>query len=296
MTSATVWGLRAGSLAARLLPAGATPAVSRLLGELAARQPTASGTARRRLVQRHLQRVSREALTPRQLTKLSDQAFASYARYWIESLRLPHLSPSTVLGGLHVDRVDRLEAGLGRGKGVIVALPHLGGWEWGGAWMAYRGYPTVVVVEALEPQVFEWFAGLRRALGMEIIAADRHAAGAVLAALRANKVVYLLSDRAVKGVSGVEVEFFGEKTLIPAGPAAFALRSGAPVIPAAVYFGEHGTHNAVVRPPLEAVRSGRLRLDIEMMTQALAAELEVLITAAPAQWHLMQPNWPSDRL
>jgi lauroyl/myristoyl acyltransferase len=32
------------------------------------------------------------------------------------------------------------------------------------------------------------------------------------------------------------------------------------------------------------------------MTQSLASEREELIRAAPAQWHLMQPNWPSDRL
>ena len=30
------------------------------------------------------------------------------------------------------------------------------------------------------------------------------------------------------------------------------------------------------------------------MTQVLAGELEVLIKASPTQWHLMQPNWPSD--
>jgi KDO2-lipid IV(A) lauroyltransferase len=31
------------------------------------------------------------------------------------------------------------------------------------------------------------------------------------------------------------------------------------------------------------------------MTQALAKEMESLIRAAPEQWHLVQPNWPSDR-
>jgi lauroyl/myristoyl acyltransferase len=30
-------------------------------------------------------------------------------------------------------------------------------------------------------------------------------------------------------------------------------------------------------------------------TQALATALEGLIAAAPEQWHLFQPNWPSDR-
>jgi KDO2-lipid IV(A) lauroyltransferase len=30
------------------------------------------------------------------------------------------------------------------------------------------------------------------------------------------------------------------------------------------------------------------------VTQLLAHELEFLIRRAPEQWHLFQPNWPSD--
>jgi lauroyl/myristoyl acyltransferase len=31
------------------------------------------------------------------------------------------------------------------------------------------------------------------------------------------------------------------------------------------------------------------------MTQRLAIELESIVSEAPSQWHLVQPNWPSDR-
>ena len=31
------------------------------------------------------------------------------------------------------------------------------------------------------------------------------------------------------------------------------------------------------------------------MTQELAYRMEKLIAEAPRQWHLVQPNWPSDR-
>ena len=41
-------------------------------------------------------------------------------------------------------------------------------------------------------------------------------------------------------------------------------------------------------------RAGKLRADMARITQDLATEFEVLISAAPQQWHLMQPNWPSD--
>jgi KDO2-lipid IV(A) lauroyltransferase len=44
-----------------------------------------------------------------------------------------------------------------------------------------------------------------------------------------------------------------------------------------------------------AHREGRLRDDAARVTQDLARRFEELIRAAPEQWHLLQPNWPSDQ-
>ena len=52
------------------------------------------------------------------------------------------------------------------------------------------------------------------------------------------------------------------------------------------------TPSSARRVPAE--RHGSLRDDVQRITQLLAAELEALIRAAPEQWHLFQPNWPSD--
>jgi KDO2-lipid IV(A) lauroyltransferase len=104
----------------------------------------------------------------------------------------------------------------------------------------------------------------------------------------------LLCDRDIQG-GVVEVEFFGERTTLPAGPATMALRSGAPVIPVGVYYTSRiDGHHAVILPPVPAERVGRLREDVAAMTQRLAHDLERLIRRAPSQWHLFQPNWPSD--
>ncbi|MCZ7526161.1 MAG: hypothetical protein M5U14_07155 [Acidimicrobiia bacterium] len=143
--------------------------------------------------------------------------------------------------------------------------------------------------------MLEWFAGVRRALGMEIVVLGRSAAADVLGALKRGRVVALLCDRDLTG-DGVDVEFFGERTTLPAGPATLALRTGAPLVPAAVYFAPRGGHRAVVCPPVPAERLGRLRDDVARVTQDLAGRFEELIRAAPEQWHLFQPNWPSDRL
>jgi KDO2-lipid IV(A) lauroyltransferase len=68
------------------------------------------------------------------------------------------------------------------------------------------------------------------------------------------------------------------------------------VLPTAVYFTERGVHG-VVRPPIEIERTPdatSIRHDVVRFTEVLAAELEGLISRAPEQWHLLQPNWPSD--
>jgi KDO2-lipid IV(A) lauroyltransferase len=96
--------------------------------------------------------------------------------------------------------------------------------------------------------------------------------------------------------NGVDVEFFGEKTTLPGGPATLALRTGAALLPTAVYSGPGRGHTAVIMRPLATERVGKLREDVTRVTQALALDLETLIRRAPEQWYLFQPNWPSDQL
>jgi KDO2-lipid IV(A) lauroyltransferase len=62
-----------------------------------------------------------------------------------------------------------------------------------------------------------------------------------------------------------------------------------------VYFRPHGHHFVKIEPPLSTERRGRLREDVTRVTQDLARRFEELVRMAPEQWHVMQPNWPSDR-
>jgi KDO2-lipid IV(A) lauroyltransferase len=247
------------------------------------------------MVRRHLQRVGGAALDGRELDRAVGRAFTSYAEYWAESFRLPDITAEGL--GRHMERsgLDHLDAGVASGQGVILAVPHLGSWDRGGAWLASVGYPLTVVVEPLEPpELFDWFAGLRRGIGMTVVPLGRGAGPAVLRTLRDGGIVALLSDRDLVG-SGVEVEFFGERTTLPPGPATLALRTGAALLPATMYSSERARHHVVIRPRLEVERTaGVVADDVSRITQALAHELEKLIRLAPEQWHLFQPNWPSD--
>jgi KDO2-lipid IV(A) lauroyltransferase len=161
--------------------------------------------------------------------------------------------------------------------------------------MAERGHKLLAVVEPIEPpELFDWFADQRNAFGLEVVPLGPDVSSRVLRALRDNRLVCLLCDRDLTG-DGIEVEFFGERTTLPAGPATLALRTGAALLPVATYFRPHRGHHARVLPPVPVAREGRLREDIARITQALAHDFETLIREAPEQWHLLQPNWPSDR-
>jgi len=246
-------------------------------------------TRDRHFVALHQSRARGVTLVGRERKAAVREAFASYARYWMESLRLPEMPAEEVDARFTIEGLEHIEAALAAGTGAILALPHVGGWEVGGSWFVRQGFPLTVVVEALKPpELFNWFAELRRSQGFTVIPLTRSAGISVVRALRANRIVALVSDRDIAG-GGVEVEFFGERTTLPAGPASLASRLGVPLLPTAVYFKGDG-HHAVVRPPLST--DG----DPATVTQALAHELEDLIRAAPEQWHLFQPNWPSDRL
>ena len=280
-----------GSLLSKGIPGFLSGTVGSLIG-----LPTSIGMRdKRKMVERHMRRVRPQASST-EIRRLTQQVFDSYARYYLESFRLPALSTEQVAASMTVEGYhENLLPALERGNGVILALPHLGGWEWAGRWAADLGNKMTVVVEPIEPpELFEWFADLRRKFGMTVIPLGPEAGPAVLKALRNNEVLCLLSDRDITG-GGIEVEFFGEKTTLPAGPATLALRTGAAWLPTAAYFTDRGVgHHGVIGAPMNCERQGKLRADVQRITQDLAYELEKLIQRAPEQWHLLQPNWPSD--
>jgi phosphatidylinositol dimannoside acyltransferase len=286
----TYLGYRTGSAIANSLPEAlarpAATAAGRLLGM--------GMRGRRQMLGRHLRRAHGGELTGRELDRAVDRAFRSYARYWLEAFRLAKETPEGLRQRLDVQGLEHVDAAMAGGRGVIIAAPHLGNWDLGGAWFAAQGYRPATVMEPIEPPaLFEWFMSFRNALGMETVALGPSAGTAMLRVLREGRMVGLICDRDLGG-RGIEVEFFGERTTLPSGPATLALRSGAPILAAATYFGTGRRHVCIVRPPVSAERRGSVREDSMRITQAVATELEELIRRAPDQWHLLQPNWPSD--
>ena len=166
--AATLNTYRLGSLAARMIPGPLAAGAASSLGFGA----SVTSPSKRRMVERHLRRVNPK-LRGASLRVAVQQAFDYYARYYVESFRLPTMSKAAVARPFTIDGWQRVLDGLDAGKGVILALPHLGGWEWAGRWMTDQGFKMTVVVEALDPpELFEWFADLRQELGMTVCRPD----------------------------------------------------------------------------------------------------------------------------
>ncbi len=250
---------------------------------------------RRAMIERHLRRAD-PTIGGQRLRRGVQEAFDSYTRYWLESFRLPYLSTRAVEKGMQVEGYQYVTEALELGNGVILALPHLGGWEWAGRWLADRGHGLTAVVEAIEPpELFEWFADLRQKLGMNIVSLGPTAGSEVLAALKRNDVVCLL-ERPGHPTLGCRGRVL-RRDHNDSG------RAGDVVDPHRSAAASDGSvlHRPDRWPPRDRAATGR-RDPIRRRTASgcqsgqpsARLELEYLIRRAPHQWHLFQPNWPSD--
>lgn len=249
--------------------------------------------SRRAMATRHMYRVLGDHAAARGAAR---EVFTSYGRYWGEALWARERRVERLRAGVVAEGLEHLLSARDVGTGMILALPHVGNWEVAAPVAVKVGVPVVAVAEKLaNRRITEWFTAMRADFGIEIVLATGsiEVMRRLEAAIAENKAVALLSDRDLNG-RGVDVEFFGERTTLPAGPASLSLRTGAPLLPVCTYF--HGDAHRIVIEPAIPRPDGEDRGDaVRKMTQELATRMEAMIRQAPEQWHLVVPNWPSDR-
>ncbi|WP_396905354.1 phosphatidylinositol mannoside acyltransferase [Mycolicibacterium phlei] len=241
-------------------------------------------------LRRNLARVL--GVTPRQVPDgLMRASLASYARYWREAFRLPTMDHVAIGRDLKVDGIDRLWGALEAGRGAILALPHSGNWDMAGVWLVQNHGPFTTVAERLKPEsLYRRFVDYRESLGFEVLpltGGERPPFEVLAERLRDNRVICLMAERDLTR-HGVEVDFFGEPTRMPAGPAKLAIDTGAALLPVHCWFTPGGWGMGVY-PQIDT--SSR---DITAITQALADRFARNIAAHPADWHMLQPQWLAD--
>lgn len=247
----------------------------------------------------NLRRVVGPEVSEAELDGLVRAGLRSYARYWMETFRLPTLSREELLAGFRLDREEQLAADVAAGRGAIVALPHSGNWDMAGAWVAAMGWPIATVAERLKPEgIYQRFLAFRRALGMEILpthGGERPAFDVLVDRVKAGYVVPLLADRDLSA-RGVNVDFFGSPTRMPPGPALLALRTGAPLYVASLWY-EPEVACATIEGPLElpGPEQGPLDVRVRMLAQRVADGLAAGVARHPQDWHMLQRMWLDQR-
>ncbi|WEH42801.1 phosphatidylinositol mannoside acyltransferase [Streptomyces sp. AM 2-1-1] len=270
------------------------PAARALFRTLADQVWKRRGTSVLRL-ESNLARVVPDA-SPARLAELSRAGMRSYMRYWLESFRLPTWSPEQIRERIDVSDVHHLTEALDAGRGAVVALPHLGNWDLAGAWVTTDlKVPFTTVAERLKPEtLYDRFVAYRESLGMEVLPHSGGAAFGTLARrLRAGGLVCLVADRDLSA-SGVEVDFFGARARMPAGPALLAQQTGASLLPVTLGFDDTPVMRARVHPPVVVPGNGTRAERTAVMTQALADAFAEGIAAHPADWHMLQRLWLDD--
>ncbi|MBM9509786.1 phosphatidylinositol mannoside acyltransferase [Actinacidiphila acididurans] len=285
----SLYGLGWGAV--KTLPEPAARALGRTIADAAWRQ-RGKGVLR---LEANLARVVPDA-GPERLRELSRAGMRSYLRYWMESFRLPAWSKDRIRGGFAPENVHYLTDGLAAGKGVILALPHMGNWDLAGAWVTTSlDTPFTTVAEVLKPEsLYHRFVAYREGLGMEVLPHTGAAAFGTLARrLRAGGLVCLVAERDLSA-RGVEVEFFGEKTRMPAGPAMLAQQTGALLLPVTLWYDHSPVMQGRVHPPVPVPESDNRAYRTGVMTQALADAYASGIAEHPEDWHMLQRLWLAD--
>jgi lauroyl/myristoyl acyltransferase len=213
------------------------------------------------------------------------RAFANYGRMLADFLLMGSLRPEDVRGMVTVSGQEHVEAALAGGRGAVLALPHMGSWDFAGAIGSLLGYRISAVAEVLAGSLNDVMVETRSIHGLEIIPLDRSAVRAITGALERNGLVALMCD--LPHGAGVEVSFFGRRATVPSGPAAIACRRGAPLLPTYCHWTDSGKCHIHIDPPIhppaETECRGK-RMAAEVM-QEVVDRFEVFIREHPEQWY-----------
>ena len=210
-------------------------------------------------------------------------SLASYARYWREAFRLPSMDLESAAAGASTRRTGpRIsQEALDAGRGAVLALPHSGNWDMAGVWLVHQHGTFTTVAERLKPEsLYRRFIAYRESLGFEMVpltGGDRPPYELLVERLRDNRVVCLMADRDLTR-AGVQVDFFGEPTRMPAGPAKLAMRDRGGAAAGALLVRARTAGASSIRPELDTSAG-----DVGAITQALADRFADDIAAHPGR-------------
>ena len=239
----------------------------------------------RRRVRRNLRIVLNSIARARDAEKLESmvrETYYNFGLYIYEFLLIPRIDRNFVRDKIEIQGLDNLEAAFRKKKGVVSLTGHLGNWELAGIVTALLGYPiNAVALPHKSSALNRFFMHRRQIKGIKVIPLGKQTRR-LISALRRNELVALLGDRTF-GPPYLELNFFGRKALLPAGPAELSTRLGCPLVPGFL-IRENNRLSLCFEKPLEAETDQDIPTAVKNLAQRSVVYLEKHISAHPTQW------------
>jgi len=245
----------------------------------------------------------------REIRRLSRENMRRYLRYYGETFMLGRMTPEQMLARVRPIGDQGVRDVIDAEHSALLALGHQGNYDLAGAWATVHVAPTTTVAERLEPpEVFAEFVSLRERNGLTILPLDpgKDVFRDLLRAVKGGgALVPLLADRDLTE-RGIEVDLFGHRARVAAGPAALAISTGAPLFTTTVRHvrlrgaerraagSRWGIVLSFLPVEVELDRTLPRAQQVARLTQAWVDLLAADIAAHPTDWHMLQKVFVAD--
>ncbi len=223
---------------------------------------------------------------------LARACFEEMGRNLCDVVRMGKWSKEFMERIVRVEGLEHFEKEYARGKGVLALTGHIGNFELLAAWFSYcKGVKVSVIGRQLyDKRLDRMLVDQRRRFHLENIPTTASPLSLVKT-FRDGRALGVLLDQDSSKISGYFVDFFGKKANTAAGPVFIALKTGAPIVPMAIY--REGETRYVIRvlPPLEIGWTNDRRSDMLMALGQCNRALEELIMWDPSQWVWIHDRW-----
>lgn len=243
----------------------------------------------RKTVRENLKAIFPEK-TEKEIKKIRIRVFRNFAKYLVDFFRFEKIDREYIKKKIRIENIHYFDRALSQGKGVIALSAHLGNWELGGVVLSLLGYPFwAVALPHKDKRVDNFFNFQRERKGFRVIPLGK-AVRACFRLLKENKMVALAGDRDFTE-KGLATDFFGKQTILPEGPAAFALQTGAAIVPGFMLRNDDDTFTLRMEEPVEFKISGNKKDDVRMIIDTYKKIFESYIRKYPDQWYMFRRFW-----
>ena len=216
--------------------------------------------------------------------------FTNFAKYLADFFRISKLSEEYITENVDISGRENLDDALSDGKGVILVALHLGSWEMGAALVGALGYElSVIALEHPNKRINNFFNSQRAVNGVDSISTGVNVKNC-FKILKKNQMVAIAADKGYTA-TGVEVDFFGKKTLLPRGAAVISLRTKAPIVFTVLTREKGDKFRLVLERPIRYSSTGDSDSDVKGLIGEYVKLFEKYISAYPEQWYAFGKIW-----